>query len=287
MSMYRTYKLTEQESGKITVYRWDGDTGYYDIFDTVEEYEAEQARLQRIDEECRQKHEEYARALQAETETEQTTATIRIEPAEYGYDYSIGEKICGDEEEFEEHFVIAGNNRMNEYTNASWWTEARIILAEIDLYIDDIIEHGFEQAGIKEMTAENAPALIKAYQCMKSLDDIDGIVKALNILHPDRHYDSHRINGCTQGEWQYVICEESDADRIDRISAYYWGNVSCLFYAEECIRAIIDDDTLDTWEASGILSDELRVIFDIDSDTVIEAYRFDGYTQTASYTQIL
>lgn len=61
--MYRVYRLTDAETGKITAYRHDGDTGYYDVFDTVEEYEAEQARLRRIEEECRREHAEYFASL--------------------------------------------------------------------------------------------------------------------------------------------------------------------------------------------------------------------------------
>ena len=34
--MYRTYYLTEAENGKITRLRWDGDTEYYDVFETQE-----------------------------------------------------------------------------------------------------------------------------------------------------------------------------------------------------------------------------------------------------------
>ena len=39
--MYRVYNLTEEEKGKITRLRWDGDTHYYDVFDSQEECDAE------------------------------------------------------------------------------------------------------------------------------------------------------------------------------------------------------------------------------------------------------
>ena len=51
--MYRVYKLTEKEQGKITRLRWDGDTHYYDVFDTQEEANEEQKRLDKIEEEYR------------------------------------------------------------------------------------------------------------------------------------------------------------------------------------------------------------------------------------------
>lgn len=57
--MYRTYELTEKEEGKITRRRWDGDTAYYDIFESQEECDKEQERLDKIDEEYRKKKEAY------------------------------------------------------------------------------------------------------------------------------------------------------------------------------------------------------------------------------------
>lgn len=51
--MYRVYKLTEKEQGKITRMRWDGDSYYYDVFDSQEECDEEEKRLAKIDEEYR------------------------------------------------------------------------------------------------------------------------------------------------------------------------------------------------------------------------------------------
>ena len=33
--MYRVYELTEKENNKITQMRWDGDTHYYDVFESA------------------------------------------------------------------------------------------------------------------------------------------------------------------------------------------------------------------------------------------------------------
>lgn len=57
--MYRTYNLTEEENGKIIRQRWDGDTYYYDVFDTQEECDAEEKRLAKIDEEYRKSMDAY------------------------------------------------------------------------------------------------------------------------------------------------------------------------------------------------------------------------------------
>jgi hypothetical protein len=48
--MYRVYTLTEKEKGKITRCRWDGDSHYYDIFDSQEECDEEEKRLAKIGE---------------------------------------------------------------------------------------------------------------------------------------------------------------------------------------------------------------------------------------------
>lgn len=57
--MYRVYELTEKEKTKFTCLRWDGDTHYYDVFDSAEERDAEQRRLDRIDEEYRKAKDAY------------------------------------------------------------------------------------------------------------------------------------------------------------------------------------------------------------------------------------
>lgn len=35
--MYRVYQLTDEEKDKIVRYRFDGDTHYYDVFESQEE----------------------------------------------------------------------------------------------------------------------------------------------------------------------------------------------------------------------------------------------------------
>ena len=49
--MYRTYELTDEEKNKITRMRWDGDTHYYDVFESQEECDEEQKRLDKIESE--------------------------------------------------------------------------------------------------------------------------------------------------------------------------------------------------------------------------------------------
>ena len=61
--MYRTYKLTDEEKDKITRLRWDGDTHYYDVFESQEECDEEERRLKKIDEEYRIQKENYFKSI--------------------------------------------------------------------------------------------------------------------------------------------------------------------------------------------------------------------------------
>ena len=61
--MYRVYQLTEKEQGKITKLRWDGDTHYYDVFDSKEECDEEEQRLAKIEECYIKQKENYLKSL--------------------------------------------------------------------------------------------------------------------------------------------------------------------------------------------------------------------------------
>ena len=64
--MYRVYALTEKEQGKITKLRWDGDTHYYDVFDSQKECDEEEQRLAKIEEDYRKQKEAYLKSLGGE-----------------------------------------------------------------------------------------------------------------------------------------------------------------------------------------------------------------------------
>ena len=63
--MYRTYELTEEEKNKITRMRWDGDTHYFDVFESQEECDEEEKRLAKIDEDYRKQKENYLKSINA------------------------------------------------------------------------------------------------------------------------------------------------------------------------------------------------------------------------------
>lgn len=64
--MYRVYQLADKEKDKITRMRWDGDTHYYDVFETQEECDAEEQRLAKIEEDYRKKKEAYLKSCCSE-----------------------------------------------------------------------------------------------------------------------------------------------------------------------------------------------------------------------------
>ena len=64
--MYIVYELTDKERDKITRLRWDGDTHYYDVFESQDECDAEEKRLARIDEEYKIQKENYLKSLRSE-----------------------------------------------------------------------------------------------------------------------------------------------------------------------------------------------------------------------------
>lgn len=55
--------MTDEEKDKIVRCRWDGDTHYYDVFESQEECDAEQKRLDKIEEEYRQEKANYLNSL--------------------------------------------------------------------------------------------------------------------------------------------------------------------------------------------------------------------------------
>ena len=61
--MYRVYTLTEAEADKITRLRYDGDTYYYDVFESQEECDEEQKRLDRIEAGHKRNQENYLKTL--------------------------------------------------------------------------------------------------------------------------------------------------------------------------------------------------------------------------------
>ena len=65
IKMYRIYELTDEEKDKIVRYRWDGDSGYYDVFDSQEECDEEQKRLDRIEKEYRLEKQRYLQSLKS------------------------------------------------------------------------------------------------------------------------------------------------------------------------------------------------------------------------------
>lgn len=61
--MYRVYEITDKERGKITRQRWDGDTHYFDVFETQEECDIEEKRLTKIKEDYKKQMDNYLKSI--------------------------------------------------------------------------------------------------------------------------------------------------------------------------------------------------------------------------------
>nr|WP_270249067.1 hypothetical protein [Coprococcus catus] len=57
--MYRVYQLTDEEKDKIVRCHWDGDTHYYDVFESQEECDEKQKRLDKIEAEYKKQKADY------------------------------------------------------------------------------------------------------------------------------------------------------------------------------------------------------------------------------------
>ena len=61
--MYRVYQLTDEEKNKIIRLRCDGDTHYYDVFESQEECDEEQKRLDKIEAEYKKQKADYLKII--------------------------------------------------------------------------------------------------------------------------------------------------------------------------------------------------------------------------------
>ena len=61
--MYRVYQLTDKEKNKITQQHWDGDTYYYDVFESQEECNEEQKRLDKIEQDYQKQKTAYLNSI--------------------------------------------------------------------------------------------------------------------------------------------------------------------------------------------------------------------------------
>ena len=59
-------ELTDEEKDKIVQLRWDGDTHYYDVFESQEECDEEQKRLDKIEAEYKKQKADYLKNCKGE-----------------------------------------------------------------------------------------------------------------------------------------------------------------------------------------------------------------------------
>lgn len=61
--MYRVWQLSEDEKGKITRQFWDGDSYYYDVYDSQEEADEYKLKYDKLEAERKKMWEDYMKSL--------------------------------------------------------------------------------------------------------------------------------------------------------------------------------------------------------------------------------
>ena len=169
----------------------------------------------------------------------------------YGYflfDWDdIGTEILGCDGEFEQRFVICGNNDFNMMKRASWFVRLQNILFDLDMgEIED-----------KDLSEEQKEALTKIYEDNYSIGT-DEMVEMLNIIYPTKSFDYTEMHGCVQREWMDIIYEEKDRIYVDDISDFFFGYVSSVELEDEGFILVPHNKmwNIDYHEFFGIPKDE-------------------------------
>lgn len=167
------------------------------------------------------------------------------------YDYdNWKEFVYAPEEEFDEVFVIFGNRDFKGVTNASWYQDAIKYISDNDL---------------REMEYE--------------------IMEALQKLFPGDQFDLFVIRGCSQGEWQNVICKRSALETSDYeelkedLADFYFGYVTEIYDEEENYCYHVSNSEM--WKHKDNLKEFVRELFSIDGD--FRLLKQNGFTKIPNW----
>lgn len=199
------------------------------------------------------------------------------------HDYK--EEVAGDE--FEEMFVVTGNRDYIGCTNASWYEKAKEVLGDMELV--DYPGSAFNEWH-KEFTREQRKALLKVYEECRYTDDLETIVKAANIIYPEREFRTATIRGYCQGDWQEVAYDATVEDSLDYLEAWYFGKITeihCIDDEEMDVWSTATNDEIWKWEREDRLAKELLLMFGYDENEECEIYENDGYIKTRKWKQVM
>ncbi len=211
----------------------------------------------------------------------------------FGWDWK-NEVVAFDEnKEFDETFVLLGNRWFTEIATATWYDKAKTVLDALDF--DYNVGECFADRGFDYLTREQKKALIQLYHRCTRTDDINTIVEALNIIYPEREYETTTIRGYSQSDWQEVIYAKADKELVEKLEAWYFGNITEIGLSEsednEEIGEIdvwdtIENDKLWKIQREGKLKEYLLTSFGYNEDEECEIYEADGYIQRTKWKKI-
>lgn len=210
--------------------------------------------------------------------------TFRIDTEAELWDYNYKEQVAGTEEDFNETFVLTGNNRFKGTENASWWQRAKEIVGDLD---QDTFP-GQVFAYYKNLSRQQRKLILEKYNEYRYSDSPELILEVAAILYPEKSFGSREIRGYCQGDWQNVYYDKQYENVIDFLEAWYFGQITeihCIDGTEE-VWGTITDDELWKWEREGKIKEELLELFEYAEDTECEIYTSNGFVQVKQWEKV-
>lgn len=189
-------------------------------------------------------------------------------------------EYCG-ADNFDESYVLTGNQYYNEHAEASWYTAVMYL-------IDDLYDEA-KHENFPRFTDEQWLKIMEIYNGKGCLDDDANVLRLLKILYPNDEFKITEIHGYRQGDWQKVFYKANTPHNIDLLEAIYFGKISRIYAEDEDGTTISDIVTHDElWKAqdNGTLKQLVRDHLGIPEDEDVTIYESDGHVQTLKWKQV-
>lgn len=167
--------------------------------------------------------------------------------------------IC---DNFDENVVVIKNKTFIAIEEASWWNDAKMLIADLDNYNWDIED--FSQYETK-YSEEQLKKVYEAYQKCRYSDDTEFIIKIAQIIKPGLELETGIARGYSQSEWVEIVYVK-DSIKIDTFAAYFFGKLTEIHVVTD------DEDYYDV-----MTHDEIFDLFHHHSDEEIEKILRDSY----------
>lgn len=214
-------------------------------------------------------------------------------------------------EDYEDRFVIIGNNDLKTYANAPWFettmslievldetsdefSKASISLEECTYLLGCKISTKYLEEIANSLTEDNFQKIVDLFNNRQRNEDI--ICEVASILYGCR-FEERTIRGCCQSDWNYaygMFNSEEDEEGIDKmfnsLEAFYFGDAYAVygeyedgsdtglcFIPFEDVREARDEDNL-----KGFLTD----ILELDEDNELTVYETDGEIRIPKWREV-